>query len=159
MTVALTSPLKSAAVGAKAITADEINTAMLLFGDEQDTEEMSAILVHSLVAGRFYNMTEFVGAGRTDTVAGNGIVSNGVIGYFRGIPVIMSYKGTYDSVKAECITLIIKKDVLAYMEKRTMDVVEEREEKLHCSDIVGAYTYAVALINDAGVVVVRKTIV
>ena len=159
MEVALTSPLKSAVADAKKITADEINTAMLLFGDEQDTEEFSAILVHSLVAGGFYNMPEFVGSGRTDTVVGNGVVVNGCIGYFRGIPVIMSDKGTYDSSKAECITLIVKKDALAYMEKKVMDVQCEREEKLHCSDIVGAYVYAVALINDGGVVVVRKTIV
>ncbi|MBW9169763.1 hypothetical protein K2F43_00920 [Clostridium estertheticum] len=159
MTVALTSPLKSATAGANAITATEINAGILKFGDEQDTEEMAGILINSLVSASFYNMTEFVGAGRTDTLAGNGIVTNGVIGFFRGIPVIVSDKGTYDSAKAECITLIVKVDALAYMEKKVIDVTEEREEKLHASDIVGTYVYAVALVNDAGVVVVRKTIV
>jgi len=159
MTVALTSPLKSATVGANAITADEINAGLLKFGDEQDTSEMCGILINSLVSASFYNMPEFVGAGRTDTVQGNGIVVNGVIGFFRGIPVVVSDKGTYDSTKVECITLIVKVNALGYMEKKVIDVVEEREEKLHCSDIVGAYTYAVALLADDGVVVVRKTIV
>ncbi|MBU3215868.1 hypothetical protein LL033_11970 [Clostridium estertheticum] len=159
MTVALTSPLKSATVGANAITADEINAGILKFGDEQDTDTMCGILINSLVSASFYNMPEFVGAGRTDTVQGNGIVVNGVIGYFRGIPVVVSDKGTYDSVKAECITLIVKVNALSYMEKKVIDVKEEREEKYHCSDVIGTYIYAVALTNDAGVVVIRKTIV
>ncbi|MBE6066189.1 MAG: hypothetical protein E7211_00595 [Clostridium lundense] len=156
---ALTSPLKSATVGANTITATEINSALSLFGDEQDTEDMAGIVVNSLLASSFYNMTEFVSAGRTDVAQGNGIVSNGVIGLFRGIPVYMADHGTYDSVKSECVSFIIKKNALAFMEKRAIDIVEEREEKLHASDIVGAYTYACKLIDDAGVVVVRKTIV
>lgn len=159
MTVALTSPLKSATASANAITATEINGALLKFADEQDTDEMCGILINSLVSASFYNMVEFVGAGRTDTVQGNGIVVNGVIGYFRGIPVVVSDKGTFDSVKAECITLIVKVNALGYMEKKAIDVTEEREEKLHASDLIGAYTYAVALLADDGIVVVRKTIV
>ncbi|NMM65536.1 hypothetical protein HBE96_23445 [Clostridium sp. P21] len=157
ITEALTSPLKSAVAGAKAITANEINSGLLLFGDEQDTEEMSGIVVNSLVASSFYNMAEFVTT-RTDTMQGNGIVRNGCIGYFRGIPVFMSDHGTFDTKTSECISLIIKKDALAFMEKRAIDIAEEREEKLHCSDIVGDYIYATKLINDAGVVVLRKTI-
>lgn len=155
---ALTSPLKSATAGASAITATELNQALLLFGDEQDADEMAGIVVNSLVAGSFYNMPEFVSM-RQDTTLGNGVVVKSVIGYFRGIPVIMTDKGTFDSAKAECVTFIIKKDALAYMEKKGIDVQEEVELKLHCSDIVGTYVYAVKLINDAGVVVVRKTIV
>lgn len=157
VTEALTSPLKSTVANAKAITADEINKGLLLFGDEQDTDEMAGIVVNSLVASSFYNMNEFV-TSRTDTMAGNGIVRNGVIGYFRGIPVFMADHGTWDSSKNEAITLIIKKNSLAYMEKRDIDIVEEREEKLHASDIIGTYIYACKLINDNGVVVLRKTI-
>ncbi|HID0816099.1 hypothetical protein [Clostridium botulinum] len=154
---ALTSPLKCGTANAKAITADEINTGLLLFGDEQDTEEMAGIVVNSLVASSFYNMNEFV-TSRTDTVQGNGIVRGGVIGYFRGIPVFMADHGTYDSTKNEAISFIVKKDSIAYMEKKGINIVEEREEKLHCSDIVGDYIYACKLINDSGVVVLRKTI-
>ncbi|NFS07362.1 hypothetical protein FDE99_06260 [Clostridium botulinum] len=153
----LTSSLKSATANAKAITADEINQGLLLFGDEQDTEEMAGIVVNSLVASSFYNMTEFITA-RTDTVQDNGIVRGGVIGYFRGIPVFMADHGTYDTTKNEAVSFIIKKDSIAYMEKKGINIVEEREEKIHCSDIVGDYIYACKLINDAGVVVLRKTI-
>ncbi len=149
--------LKHAVATGKAITADELNTALGLFGDEQDVEDMAGIVVNSLCAGSFYNMSEFVGT-RTDTVQGNGIVRNGMIGYFRGIPVFMSDKGTYDTKLNECITLIIKKDALGYMLKRNVDVVEEREEKLHCSDIVGSLVYAVKLLSDDGVVMCKKTI-
>lgn len=156
---ALTSPLKSATGAGNAIAPSEINAGLQLFGDEQDTEEMAGIVVNSLLASSFYNMQEFISAGRTDTVNGNGIVSKGVIGYFRGIPVYMADHGTYDSTKNECVSFIIKKNALAFMEKRAIDIVEEREEKLHASDIVGSYTYACKLIDDAGVVVLRKTIV
>ena len=154
----LTSPLQFATANAKAITAEEINQALLLFGDEQDTEEMAGIVVNSLVASSFYNMNEFVTSSRTDTMSGNGIVKGSVIGCFRGIPVFMSDHGTYDSTKNEAISFIIKKDSIAYMEKKGINIVEEREEKLHCSDIVGDYIYACKLINDSGVVVLRKTI-
>lgn len=155
---ALTSPLKSATVDAKAITADEINAGLLLFGDEQDTDEMAGIVVHSLVASSFYNMNEFV-QHRTDTVDGNGIVHNGVIGYFRGIPVMMSDKDTYDSTKNECVSLIIKKGALGYKEKRGINIEVERDASLKCNNVFGDYIYATKLLNDAGVVVLRKTIV
>lgn len=156
---ALTSPLKSATAGATAITATEINAGLQLFGDEQDTEEMAGIVVNSLLASSFYNMQEFITATRTDVAMGNGIVRSGVIGYFRGIPVYMADHGTYDSTKSECTSFIIKKNALAFMEKRGIGIKEEREEKLHASDLIGSYIYACKLINDDGVIVLRKTIV
>lgn len=156
---ALTSPLKSATGAGNAIAPSELNSGLALFGDEQDVQEMAGIVVNSLLASSFYNMQEFISGGRTDVTANNGIVSNGIIGYFRGIPVYMADHGTYDSTKSECVSFIIKKNALAFMEKRAIDIVEEREEKLHASDIVGSYTYACKLIDDAGVVVLRKTIV
>ncbi len=156
---ALTSPLKSATTGATTITPGEINAGLALFGDEQDTEEMAGIVVNSLLASSFYNMQEFITATRTDVAMGNGIVRSGVIGFFRGIPVYMADHGTYDSVKSECVSFIIKKNALAYMEKRAISIKEEREEKIHCSDLIGSYIYACKLISDDGVVVLRKTIV
>lgn len=159
ITECLTSPLKSSTAEAKAIIAAEINAALLMFGDEQDTEDMAGIVINSLLSASFYSMPEFVDVNKTYNAAmGNAIVTNGCIGYFRGIPVYMADHGTYDSTKNECISFIIKKNSIAYMEKKAIDTKEEREEKLHCSDIVGTYIYATKLINDAGVVVLRKTI-
>ncbi|AKA71226.1 hypothetical protein [Clostridium scatologenes] len=158
ITEALTSPLKVATAGAKAITAQELNQGLNMFGDSQDTEDMSGVVVNSLLVDSFFNMTEFVDKNKTYNADGNGIVRNSLIGYFRNIPIFVADHGTFDSTKNECISLIIKKDAIAYMEKRAINIAEEREEKLHCSDIIGSYIYATKLIADDGVVVLRKTI-
>ncbi|MBX4271457.1 hypothetical protein [Clostridium estertheticum] len=158
ITEALTSPLKIATVSATAITALELNSALAMFQDEQDVEDMAGIVINSLLTASFYNMPEFV-SNRTDTVAGNGIVTGGCIGYWRGVPIFLAKHGTYDKAKAECITLVIKKNALAYMKKRAINIVEELEPKLHSSCVIGDYIYACKLIADDGVVVVRKTIV
>lgn len=160
ITEAMTSPLKTAAAGAKAITASELNAAIAMFGDDADTDLMAGIVVNSLLDASFYSMAEFVDASKTyNGTNGNGIVTNGCIGSFRGIPVFHTDKGTYDSVKAECVSFVIKKGAIGYMEKKAIDIEQEREEKLHATDIVGDYVYAVKLLDDAGVVQVRKTIV
>lgn len=156
---AQTTALKTATAGATAITANELNTALQNFGDDSDTDDIAGIIVNSLLDSSFYSMAEFVDANKTyNSANGNGIVRNGMIGSFRGIPVFHSDKGTYDSTNNECTSLIIKKNALGFMEKTGIDIVEEREEKLHCSDIVGAYTYAVKLLDDSGVVMLKKTI-
>lgn len=151
-------PLKSATANAKAITAAEINAALQNFGDDADTEDMAGIVVNSLLDASFYAMAEFVDVNKTYTANGNGIVQNGCIGYFRGIPVFHSDKNTYNSTTNECESLIIKKNALGYMEKKAIDIEEEREEKLHATDIVGDYVYAVKRLDDSGIVVLKKTI-
>ena len=157
------SPLKVATVGAKAITALEINEALGRFGDDQDVEDIGGIVINSLLASSFYSMDEFVSTGKTYNVDGNGIVRNGCIGEFRGIPVFMADHskgaiGTYDSVKSECVSFIIKKNALAFMEKKAINIEESRMALLKASDIVGDYIYAVKNVNSAGIVVLRKTI-
>lgn len=156
---AKTTALKTATGSPKAITATELNTGLANYGDEADVDDIGGIIVNSLLDGSFYAMPEFVDATKTYNADGNGIVKNGCIGYFRGIPVYHSDKGTYDSTANECISLIIKKGALGYMEKKAIDIAEEREEKLHATDIVGDYVYAVKLLDDAGVVMLKKTIV
>ncbi|MDF2544246.1 MAG: hypothetical protein K0S47_3964, partial [Herbinix sp.] len=90
---------------------------------------------------------------------GNGIVRGGLVGYFLGIPVVMTDKGTYDSTANECITFIIKKNSLGYMTKRDINTEEEREASYKRSTIYSDMIYAVKLLADDGIVVVRKTIV
>ena len=99
ITEALTSPLKSATTGAKAITGLELLTALTLYGDERDTEDFAGIVINSLLLPSFIAMAEFTSVEKTYNVNGNGIVSGGVVGYFLGIPVVMTDKGTYDSDK------------------------------------------------------------
>lgn len=157
ITEASTTPLKTAVAGATAITATELNNGILNFGDDADVDLIGGIVIHSLVSSSFYAMPEFVDITKTYNQNGNGIVRGGVIGYFRGIPVIMSDR-CYDTTLSEAKTFIIKKNALGYMEKTAINIVEEREEKLHCSDIVGSYTYAVKRLDDAGIVMLKKTI-
>jgi hypothetical protein len=155
---ALTSPLKSASASATAITNSEIDTAIGLYGDEQDTETFAGIVINSRLSHSFYSMPEFVDTTKTFNTNGNGIVRNGVIGYYRGIPVFMADHGTYDSTKSECLTFIIKKNALGYKTKRKINTEEKREADYKRSTIFSDMIYAVKLLADDGIVIVRKTI-
>lgn len=155
---ALTSPLKSATATPTAITGAELLTAMTLYGDERDTADFAGIVINSLLLPSFIGMTEFVSTERTYTAQGNGIVEGGVVGYFLGIPVVMTDKGTYDSIKNECITFIVKKNSLGYMTKRDINTEVERNASLKANTVFSDMIYAVKLIADDGIVVVRKTI-
>lgn len=57
---------------------------------------------------------------------GNGLVRNGLLGFFRGIPVYVSDKGTYNGTSNECITFIIKKNALGYKMKKNIDIELEK---------------------------------
>ena len=158
ITAALTSDLKSATAAANAITGAEMLTALTLYGDERDTEDFAGIAINSLLLPSFIGMVEFTSTEKTFATDGNGIVRDGLVGYFLGIPVFMTDKNTYDAVKSECITLIIKKNALGFMTKRDVNVEEDREPSFKRSTIYTDMVYAVALLADDGVVVVRKTI-
>ena len=155
---ALTSPLKYACTNAKEIDELSINNALGLYGDEQDVEDFAGIVINSLLLPSFIFMGGFTSVEKTYTAAGNGIVHGGLVGYFRGIPVFMANHGTYDSVHQECITLIIKKHSLGIMPKRNISVEEDRQPALFATDVYSNMVYAVKLIADDGVVVIKKTI-
>jgi hypothetical protein len=155
---ALTSDLKSATAAANAITAAEMLSALTLYGDERDTEDFAGIVINSLLLPSFIGMAEFTSTEKTFTTDGNGIVRDGLVGYFLGIPVYMTDKGTYDTTLNECVTLIIKKNSLGFMTKRDINVEEDREPAYKRSTIYTDMIYAVALLAEDGVVVVRKTI-
>lgn len=156
---ALTSPLKSATAAAKAITGTEVMTALTLYGDERDTEDFAGIVINSLLLPSFIGMAEFTSTEKTYNVQGNGVVSGGLVGYFLGIPVVMTDKGTYDATKQECITFIVKKNSLGYMTKRDVNTEEKREPEYKRTTIFSDVIYAVKLLADDGIVIVRKTIV
>lgn len=151
--------LKVATVGATEITAIELNKGLSLFGDEQDTSEMAGIVVNSMLSASFYAMPEFTDANKTyNGVNGNGIVENGCIGYFRGIPVLITDKDTLDTTNSECKSYIIKKGALAKMFKRGINIEDERRASFKRTDLFGDVIYAVKMVNTEGVVVLRKTI-
>lgn len=150
--------LKSAVAGASAITSAELQTAIDNFGDDVDTETFAAIVINSRLRSSFVGMTEFVNTALTYQTNGNAIVQNGVIGHYFGIPVIVTNNGTYDTVKAECKTYIVKKDSLGYVFQKNITLEESREALLLATDIVASSLYSTKLLDDTGVVICRKTI-
>ncbi|MGM8259664.1 hypothetical protein [Clostridium perfringens] len=153
---ALTSKLKVKTTNKNVLMADDLNRGFAMFGDEQNVEDMACIICHSIVASSFYNMPEFVKADYTFNGKGNGIVHNNCIGHFRGVPVFMSDKDTM--VDGECVTIIVKKNALAKMKKRGINIEDERQAKYKRTALYADYIYAVKLVNTEGVVVLRNTI-
>lgn len=149
---------KQATTAATTITVSEIYQALANFGDDIDTDTFAGIIINSRLLKSFLAMDEFVSANKTYQTNGNGIVNDGVAGYFIGIPVIICNNGTYDTAKAECKTYIIKKNALGYVFQKEVSIEEEREAKLLATDIVASSLYACKLLDLKGVVIARKTI-
>ena len=149
---------KTAVANATSISSAEIQTGMDNFGDNIDTDSYAAIIVNSRLRSAFMGMPEFVDTAKTFQTNGNGIVVNGIIGYYYGIPVLVSNNGTFDTVKSECKTYIVKKDALGFVFQKNVSVEEDRQALLLCTDIVASSLYATKLIDDTGVVLLRKTI-
>ncbi len=154
---AKTSAFQATCSSATALTSAEIETAMLNYGEERDVEEFAGIVINSLLIPSFYAMNEFTDATNTTAMAGNGIIRNGLLGFYRGIPVFISDKGTHDGNANECVTLIIKKGSLGYKMAKELDVELEREAKYKRTNIYADMMYAVKLIKDDGVVVIKST--
>ena len=151
--------LKSATQLPQIITESELINGFQLFGDEQDNDEFAGIVVNSLLAPSFYSMEGFVKSDITYSKEGNGIITNGVVGYYRGsIPVILSDVNTYDTTKAETKSYIIKKGALGIMPKRNVFVEEARHAESKSTDLYADYIFACGLIQKDGVAVLRKTI-
>ncbi|MDM0893010.1 hypothetical protein QTI63_03260 [Clostridium perfringens] len=153
---ALTSKLKVKTTNKNVLMADDLNRGFAMFGDEQNVEDMACIICHSIVASSFYNMPEFVKSDYTFNGKGNGIVSHNCIGHFRGVPVFMSDKDTM--VDGECVTIIVKKNALAKMKKRGINIEDERQAKYKRTALYADYIYAVKLVNTEGVVILKNSI-
>jgi hypothetical protein len=157
ITEAKTSTLVSPTANAKAITETELDTANMLFGDDLDVDTYAGIVVHSYLVPSFYSMESFTSAINTTSTANNGIVRNGLLGYFRGIPVFIANHGTYDDNAGECVSFIIKKNALGYMMKKDLNIELKREPEYKRTGIFTDMIYATKLLSDDGVVVIRKT--
>ncbi len=147
---------KSAVADGNKITSGELQTAIDNFGDNVDTDSFAAIIINSKLRSSFVGMDEFVNTALTYQTSGNAIVQNGIIGYYFGIPVIVTNNGTYASNEAK--TYIIKKDALGYVFQKGITLEESREALLLATDVVASSLYATKLLDDKGVVICRKTI-
>lgn len=145
---------------AESITASEINLAFDCFGDDVDSANFAGILINHRLRKAFIAMDEFTAISKTYAKDCNGVVENGIVGYWLGvIPVIICDNNTYDTEKKECKTYIIKKNALGVIWQKEVTIEEEREGKLLATDLIASDLYAVKLLDTKGCVILRKTIV
>lgn len=137
--------LKYASAAADALTADELEGGLALFGDRQNAAEFAGILVHSKLFPSFLKMDGFTSDSVTYSKQGNGIVSNQICGFYRGIPVFLTDNGTRPSVSSsyECRTILLKKHGLGYALKKTIEFREAYDPVTFMTNVV-ADTYAAA---------------
>lgn len=151
---------KQATAAANAITSDELMDGMGCFGDDIDTDNFAGIIINSRLRSSFDKMDVFTSIEKTYNRAAdkNGIIKDGIMGYFMGVPVIVCNNGTYDEAAKECKTYIVKREALGYVFQRNIKVEEEREAKYLATDIVASSLYAVKLLDTDGAVILRKTV-
>lgn len=149
---------KSPVAAADKITSDEIQEGMKLFKDKRDSSSFAGILINSRLVPSFMSMPEFVDSTKTFQQNGNGVIEDGVLGFYYQIPVIVTDVNTYDDTASECKTYIVKKNALGKIVKRDINVEEQRQILGKKTDIAADTLYAVKLIDSKGVVICRKTV-
>lgn len=152
--------LKTTSATSDTILEEDLIKGFNLFGDDQDNETFAGIVINSKLLPSFYNMAGFTSKDKTYVADGNGIVINGVIGYYRGtIPVILSDVNTYDSSKNECKTYIIKNGALGKKSKTGgVNIEVERDASKKATNVYADDMFVCGLIDTEGVSIIRFTI-
>lgn len=143
----------------ESITKLEIEAAFDCFGDDVDSANFAGILINHRLRSAFVAMDDFTSISKTYAKDGNGVVEDGVVGYWLGvIPVIICDNNTYDATAKECKTYLVRKDALGVIWQKEVTIEEEREGKLLATDLIASDLYAVKLMDTKGCVVLRKTV-
>ena len=150
---------KVALASATAITFDELLEVLATFGDNVDYQSFAGIAIHSNLYPSFIKMDAFVSREKTMVKEGNGLVSDSIIGYFMGIPVIMSNTACYDGTAKEANLYAIKKGALGYVMQQTPSIEVQRPSLLLATDIIASDMYATKVLDKEGIVIAKKTIV
>ena len=150
---------KVALASATAVTYNEMLEVLATFGDNVDYDSFAGIAIHSSFLPSFLGMDAFTSRERTIVKEGNGLVSNSVIGYFMGIPVIMSNTACYDATAKEANLYAIKKGALGYVMQQTPTIEVQRDGLNLCNYIIGQDMYATKVLDKEGIVIAKKTIV
>jgi len=79
--------------------------------------------INSRLLSSFMKMDEFTSVEKTYQADGNGLVKNGLVGYFAGIPVYLTNNGTWDSSANETITYIVQKGACGFVNQRDVTVI------------------------------------
>lgn len=133
-----------------ALTQDDVDAAFDVFGDDVDNDTFAGILINSRLRSAFMGMAAFTDVTKTYAANGNGIVKDGIIGYWNGtIPVYVSDNGTHNNSKS--LLAVIKKDALGVVWQTVPTIEEEREAKLLATDLVASEMYATKLVHTDGV--------
>ena len=154
---ALTSPLKYKLAAKNTVTQDELIAMLGLYGDDRDTADFDAIVVHSSFAPSFYKMDAFVSRNLTMTTDGNGIAVNGCIGKFMGIDVVLSDR-LYDATNQEGFILMMKKNAISIIPKENPFAETSRNAGLRQTTIYLSQFYAMALTDDEAIVYAKNVI-
>lgn len=154
---AITTPFKKKIAKKETITEDELLDCLALYGDDRDVNDFHGIVCHSAFAKSFYKMDGFIKSDVTHVTDKNGIVVNGVIGSYMGIPVVLSDR-LYDSANQEGYLLFIKKGSLGYMPKETPFVEAERNASKRATNIFTSQIYATKLTDEAGIVIAKSVV-
>ena len=154
---ALTSPLKYQLATKNAVTQDEMIAILGLYGDDRDSADFDAIVIHSSFAPSFYKMDMFTSRNLTMTEDGNGIAVNGEIGTFLGIPVVLSDR-LYDATNQEGFILVMKKNAISIIPKENPFAEASRDASLRQTTIYLSQFYAMALTDDTAIVFAKKVL-
>ena len=154
---ALESPLKYQLATKNTVTQDELIAMLGLYGDDRDSADFDAIVIHSAFAPSFYKMDMFVKRDLTMTADGNGIATNGVIGTFLNIPVVLSDR-LYDSTNQEGFILMMKKNAISIIPKENPFAEASRDASLRQTTIYLSQFYAMALTDDTAIVFAKTVI-
>lgn len=154
---ALESPLKYKLATKGAVTQDELIAMLGLYGDDRDSADFDAIVVHSSFAPSFYKMDMFVKRDLTMTTDGNGVAVNGCIGYFLNIPVVLSDR-LYDTSNQEGFILMMKKNAISIIPKENPFAETARDASLRRTTIYLSQFYAMALTDDEAIVFAKTVI-
>ncbi|MCM1526695.1 MAG: hypothetical protein NC091_05555 [Bacteroides sp.] len=157
ITASYTTPLKYKLANDGEITFDEANGILSLYGDDANAEDFSFLAIHSAYIPSFLKMDGFVSAEVTHTKDDNGIMVNNLLGYFRGIKVVVSDR-LYNEATQEKFILAIKKGSLGIIPKETVHVELARDASTRTTTIYTSQYYAVARIDDSGIVLAKKTL-
>ena len=154
---ALESPLKYQLTTKNTVTQNELIEMLGLYGDDRDSADFDAIVVHSTFAPSFYEMPMFVKRDMTMAVDGNGVAVNGCIGYFLNIPVVLSDR-LYDATNQEGFILVMKKEAISIIPKENPFAEPERNASLRRTTIYLSQFYAMALTDDEAVVFAKTVL-
>ena len=154
---ALESPLKYQLATKNTVTQAEMISILGLYGDDRDSADFDAIVIHSSFAPSFYAMDMFTSRNLTMTEDGNGIAVNGEIGTFLGIPVVLSDR-LYDATNQEGFILVMKKNAISIIPKENPFAEASRDASLRQTTIYLSQFYAMALTDDEAIVFAKTVL-